>query len=90
MAESAKLRQCRSSQEDLLPPEARSGGWEELSQARGLGQWPREATPTPMSGGCLGTGRPRSYSMFKVGGVAERRYPLSKVRKSGCILLEQP
>ena len=33
----------------------------------------------------------RSYSTFKVGaGAAVRRYPLSKVRSSGCALLEQP
>ena len=32
----------------------------------------------------------RSYSTFKVGaGAAVRRYPLSKVRSSGCALLEQ-
>ena len=29
----------------------------------------------------------RSYSMFK---VRRRRYPLYKVRSSGCALLEQP
>ena len=31
-----------------------------------------------------------SYSTFKVREVATRRYPSSKVRSSGCALLEQP
>jgi len=32
----------------------------------------------------------RSYSTFKVRRGVVRRYPLSKVRSSGCTLLEQP
>ena len=32
----------------------------------------------------------RSYSTFKVRGAAVRRYPSSKVRSSGCTLLEEP
>ena len=32
----------------------------------------------------------RSYSMFKVRTGTVRRYPSSKVRSSGCALLEQP
>ena len=33
----------------------------------------------------------RRYSTFKVrGGAAVRRYSSSKVRSSGCVLLEQP
>ena len=32
----------------------------------------------------------RSYSMFKSGGAAVRRYHSSKIRSSGCALLEQP
>ena len=32
----------------------------------------------------------RSYSTFKVGGAAVRRYPSSRVRSSNCALLEQP
>jgi len=32
----------------------------------------------------------RSYSMFRSGGAAVRRYPSSKVRSNGCALLEQP
>ena len=32
----------------------------------------------------------RSYPMLKSGAAAVRRYPTSKVRSSGCALLEQP
>ena len=32
----------------------------------------------------------RSYSTFKVRGAVVRRYPSSKLRSSGCTLLEQP
>ena len=32
----------------------------------------------------------RSYSTFKLRRAVVRRYPLSKVRSSGCALLEQP
>ena len=32
----------------------------------------------------------RSYSTFKVRRAAVRRHPSSKVRNSGCALLEQP
>ena len=54
------------------------------------GRWPRGAIPSPRSGGCVGKGglrgaTPRSRS----GGAAVRRYPSSKVRSSGCTLLEQ-
>ena len=40
-AESARLRQRRSSQEELPQPEARGGGQEELPHVRGQGWWPR-------------------------------------------------
>jgi len=45
----------------------------------------------PWSGGCMGTGgmrgaTPRSRSAV----VAVRRYTSSKIRSSGCALLEQP
>ena len=42
-------------------------------------------------GGCAGTGGPRgAIPRWRSGTVAVRRYPLSKVRSSGCALLEQP
>ena len=49
------------------------------------------ATPRPRSGGCAGAGGPRRATpRSRSGGAAVRRYPLSKVRSSGCTLLEQP
>ena len=43
------------------------------------------------SDGCAGAGGPRGTTPHsRSGGVAVRRYPLSKVRSSGCTLLEQP
>ena len=51
----------------------------------------RGATPHPRSGGCAGKGGPRGATpCSRSGGVAVRRYPSSKVRSSGCALLEQP
>ena len=75
--ESARLRQRRS-------------GAEELPHARGQGRRPRGATPHPRSRCCAGTeglsgAAPRSRS----GGAALRRYASSKVRSSGCALLEE-
>ena len=46
--------------------------------------------PPPRSGGCLGAGGPRgAIPGSRLGGVAVRRYPSSKVRSSSCTLLEQ-
>ena len=74
-----------------LPHEARAGSQEELPHARGQGRWMRGATPRPRSGGCAGTGGPkRATPRPKSGGAAVSRYPLSKVRRRGCALLEQP
>ena len=77
-AESARLRWRRN-------------GQEELPHVRGQGPWLGGATPPPRSGGCAGAGGPRgdiSHSMSE--GTAVRQYPSSKVRSSGCALLEQP
>ena len=42
-------------------------------------------------GGCTGAGGPRGATpRSRSGGAAMRRYPSSKVRGSGCALLEQP
>ena len=77
-AESARLQQCRSSQE-------------ELPHARGQGFRPEGATPHPRSSGCAGAGGPRgAIPCSRSGGAVVRRYPLSKVKSSGCALLEQP
>ena len=73
------------------PPKVRGGGWEELPHARGQGQRPGGATPCPRSGGCMGAGGPRGATpRSRSGGAAVRRHPSSKVRSSGCALLEQP
>ena len=49
------------------------------------------ATPHPRSSGCAGAGGPRGATQrSRSGGVVVRRYPSSKVRSSGCTLLEQP
>ena len=49
------------------------------------------ATPCPRSGGCMGAGGPRGATPHsRSGGGAVRRYPSSKIRSSGCALLEQP
>ena len=72
-------------------PEARGGGREELPYTRGQGQRPRGAIPHPRSGGCAGPGGPKEASPHSRSRVAAvRRYPTSKVRSSGCALLEQP
>ena len=71
--------------------EVRSSSREELSPARGQGQRLGGATPRPRSSGCVGTGGPRgAIPCSRSGGAAVRRCPLSKVRSSGCALLEQP
>ena len=64
---------------------------EDLPHARGQGRQPGGATPPPKSGGCAGTGGPRGATPRSMsGGMAVRRYPSSKVKSSGCALLEQP
>jgi len=53
---------------------------------QGQGWRPRGATPHPRSGGCTGGGGPRGDTPhWRSGGAT-----LSKVRSSGCALLEQP
>jgi len=48
-------------------------------------------TPPPSSSGCTGTGGPRGdIPRSRPEGAVVRRYPSSKVRSSGCALLEQP
>ena len=67
------------------------GGQEELPHSQGQGRRPRGATPRQRRGGYTGVGGPRGATpSSRSGGAALRRYPLSKVRSSGCALLEQP
>ena len=65
-------------------------GRDELPDARGQGRKPGGTTPRPRSRGCAGAGGPRGTApRSRSGGAAVRRYPSSKVRSSGCALLEQ-
>ena len=71
-------------------PEVSGGGQEELPHARGQGGGGEEQ-PHSKEWWLRGRRRAeRSYSCSRSGGVALRRYPSSKVRSSGCTLLEQP
>ena len=71
--------------------EARGSSREELPHARGQGWRPKGASPRPRSGGCADAGGPRGATpRSSSGGAAVRRYASSKVRSSGCALLEQP
>ena len=64
---------------------------EELPYTRGQGRQLEGRTPRPRTGGCKGAGRPReAIPHWRSGWAAVRRYPSSKVRSSGCSLLEQP
>ena len=57
-------------------PEVRGGSWKEQPRVQGAAAAP---------------GQPRGATLHpKSGEAAVRRYPLSKVRSSGCALLEQP
>jgi len=81
----------RSGAEARRTPCLRGGDQEELPHIRGQGRWLGGATPHPKSGGYTGTGGPRGATpRSRSGGAAVRRYPSSKVRRSGCALLEQP
>ena len=81
-----KWEHCRgdggNSTETLKGRKAVENGWT-YRQLRG-------ATLRPRSGGCTGAGGPRATPHSRSGGVAVRRYLLSKVRSSDCTLLEQP
>ena len=89
--ESARLCQHRSSQEEL--PHVRDQG-QQPGRATTHPRWGgqlRGVTPHPRSGGCTFKRRPRGATpRSRSEEVARRRYPSSKVRSSGCALLEQP
>ena len=60
-------------------PKARGGSREEQTHLQGA------------VGGCMGAGGPRrAIPRSRSEGTGVRRYPSSKVRSSGCALLEQP
>ena len=51
---------------------------------------PGGATPHPRSGGCAGARGPRgAIPRSTWGGAVVRRYPSSKIRSTGCTLIEQ-
>ena len=81
VAESARLRRGRNGREELphaLKPEARGVGREDQLHVQGA------------VGGCMGAGGPRrAIPRSRSEGTGVRRYPSSKVRSSGCALLEQ-
>ena len=59
--------------------------------AWGQGRQLGGATPRARSSGCVDGRGPRgAIPRWRSGRAAVRRYPLSKVRNSGCTLLEQP
>ena len=67
----------------------RRNGWEEQTHAWGQGKQSRGATSRPRSSGYMGSGGPReAIPCPRSGRAAVRRYPSSKVRSSGCTLLE--
>ena len=102
-AKSARLQWRRNSGEEL-PHVRGQGQWPRVpgcdgagtakknyptSEVRGGGR--EEQPPPPRSGGCVGAGGPKgAIPHSRSGGVAVRKYPSSKVRSSGCTLLEQP
>ena len=72
-------------------PRSEAAAGRSYPPAWGQGQQPGGATPRPRSGGCAGAGGPRGATpRSRSGRAAVRRYPSSKVRRSGCALLEQP
>ena len=90
-AESARLRRRRNSREE--PARV----WGQGRRPRGATSCPRPgwrpggATSHQRSHGCTGTGGPRgAISRWRSGRLVVRRYPSSKVRSSGCAMLEQP
>ena len=104
-AESARLRRHRNGREELPHVRGQGQQWRGATPHRRPGAAARRTYPTPEARGrsweeqphlqgavaVRGAGGPREaipWSMSE--GTAVRRYPSSKVRSSGCALLEQP
>ena len=82
--QSARLRQRRSSAEELLHVQARGGNREELPHSRGQGPCPRGAPPRPRSGAAAERGNPTSKEqLLHWRRKAERSYSMFKVRRGG-------
>ena len=72
-------------------PKARGSGWEDLRTPKAKGSGWQEQPHLQGAVACAGTGGPRgAIPRSRSEGAAVRRYPSSKVRSSGCALLEQP
>ena len=61
-----RLRSGAAAEWSYPVSEARGGGWKELPNTGGRGQWLGGATPRPRSGGCVGAGGPRGASPVEV------------------------
>ena len=86
-----RLRSGAVAERSYPVSEVRGGGREESPRVRGQGQRLGGATPHPRSSGCMSIGGQRGATPHsRSGGAAVRRYPSSKVKSSGCTLLEQP
>ena len=92
-------RQCQAATAQEQPRRAtqvrgqglQHGGATPCPHARGQGRRPGGPTPRPRSGDWAGAGGARgAIPRWRSGRVVVRRYPLSKVRKRGYALLEQP
>ena len=77
-----------SGQDELPQAQDQGGGQEECPRS---GEVAERSNPTSKELQlCRGRRANRSYSMFKVRRGGQRRYSSSKVRSTGCTLLEQP
>ena len=71
--------------------EASGGSWEDLPHAEARGRGQEEQSHLQGVVAAQGAGGPRGASpCSRSEGAVVRRYPSSKVRSSGCTLLEQP
>ena len=72
-------------------PEVRGDGTRGATTHSRSGAAAKRSNPKSKRGGCVGTGGLRGATPCSTsGGAAMRRYPWSKIRSSGCTLLEQP
>ena len=87
------MSEVRDGSQEELPACPRTGAVAErrLAHAQGQGRQPRGATPHPKSSVCAGPGGRRGATpLSRSGRAVVRRNLSSKVRSSGCALLEQP
>ena len=89
MAESARLRQCQSSREELPPPEARGGDGEEQPHVQGaVAAWAKEGLEELFHVKVRRSGSEEiplvqdKEQLLCFAGAAVKRYPMSKVRET--------